>query len=236
MSDAIWRKIKLIGKKTVMQTEEIIQIPEVAELYSTAEIMGKCKPQEWETIESFTIPVLKYFNWPICYRSNDIMLRRNSGSDFDLVFSHDKDVLLAIESKRFSNRLLQTSANNTTKSPANLSLPKQVIQYEKKGWAKIHNYVFDSRFTHIIWTDGVYWIKFEKEVFTEQNESDIENYFKALQSQCSNRFFKRYMLHDKSERDDGNRFSKFTAALDALSSEIGFDVVWRNYINILNPY
>lgn len=192
-------------------------------LYALARRMLSDKPEEYETIESFIIPVLKELDWPIRYCGNGVCLRRKTSSGFDLMFTYKNMPLLVIECKRFSTDILATSANKD-ESPSNHRLSEQVILYFKKIIAPS---VQGNYRPHIIWTNGAYWIVFKDAALNDRiserlSEEELYEKFKELKSKDENDWFKRFSLI-------ADNLETFAAALQKLSAEISFEKVFGDY-------
>ena len=194
-------------------------------LYNLAKRMLDDKPEEYETIESFIIPVLKELDWPIRYCGNGVCLRRKTSSGFDLMFTYKNIPLLAIECKRFSTDILATSANNEADSPSNHRLSEQVILYFKKIIAP--NVQGNYR-PHIIWTNGAYWIVFKDAALDDRisvrlSEEELYEKFKELESTDENQWFKKISFLSGDSSD-------FALRLCTLAQEIGFEKVFGDYV------
>lgn len=198
----------------------------VKQLFELTKSFFADNPQEWETIESFIVPLLRYLDWPCFYNGSAVSCRRNSMSDFDLLFLRDNDVLLGVEAKRFSDDILKTCANDSL-SPSNKTLPEQVVSYYFEGTAARAGKRFDSRFTRIVWTNGVHWILF-KDAALQESLSGKELYanFSSLENNPNNEFFEMIsLLGESTEYSD----TEFESKIKELSSRISFETVWANY-------
>jgi len=193
-------------------------------LYALTKRMLVDKPEEYETIESFIIPVLKELDWPIRYCGDGVCLQRKTSSGFDLMFTYENTPLLAIECKRFSSDILETSANKNN-SPSNHRLSEQVILYFKRIKTRCDQCNYRP---HIIWTNGAYWIVFKDAALNDRlneklSEEDLYEKFKELKSEEENLWFKRiaFLGVDPVE---------FSLRLNALAQEIGFEKLFRDYV------
>ena len=202
-------------------------------LFMRAKCLLEKRVNEWETIESFIIPVLIYLGWPVTYFGHRVKLYRNSSSDFDLIFAKGSNILLAVEAKRISTNILATSANKASESASNCSLPVQVATYASmRGRSQFR---LDKNYTRVLWTNGVHWIQFKdciKGTLTDQYKTEISRLFKLLKKEGAqgnevSAHFKKITLLEKNTRVWSEEI--FYQRLEDIKSLIGHQQVWHDY-------
>lgn len=206
--------------------KSILNITIMRCLFDRAKMMNAEKPQEWETIESFIVPLLRHFDWPCDYQGLQVSCRRNSGSDFDLIFASAQDILMGVEAKRFSNNLLASCASSGSNSASNKTLPEQVVAYYKQGDSVNRGMRF-GRFSRIVWTNGVCWVIFKDASLREGiSGTDLYAKFSSLRDDPENEFFKMISLWDQASSSSETEFRN---RISVLASIIGFESVWADY-------
>ena len=202
------------------------------DLFMRAKCLLEKRVNEWETIESFIIPVLMYLGWHVTYFGHRVKLYRNSSSDFDLVFAKGKEILLAVEAKRISTDILATSANKSSESASNCSLPVQVATYATKRDGSRSRFDLDKNYTHVLWTNGVHWVHFED---CSWNGVELNDVFKSTLTESFRRlkhdkevpYFKRTTILEKTNGDWSEEI--FIERLEELKFIIGYNKVRGKY-------
>ena len=185
----------------------------------------KEKANEWETTESFIVPMLRHFHWPTEFLGQEVRCYRNSASDFDLVFAKGKDVLLAVEVKRMSYKILASCANHQTTSASNKALPVQVVTYAKERSGTRSRFELDPRFSRVIWTDGVHWVHFKNcawyvENLSEEFEAELTRTFQMLRDEDDTSYFERMtILNVGKELNIGIAYAKLKRLRDVIGYE-----------------
>ena len=201
-------------------------------LFERAKCLLENRVNEWETIESFIIPVLIYLRWPVSYFGHRVRLYRNLSSDFDMIFANGNEILLAVEAKRISTNMLATSANKSSESASNCSLPVQVATYASMRDGSRSRFSLDKNYTHVLWTNGVHWVCFKDcswngAELNDAFKSELTESFRSLQHNKEVGYFKRTTILEKTDGDWSEGI--FGQRLEELKSLIGYKNVLEKY-------